>query len=162
LTRQASSLSRMLAPHVRRNEFTLEDWCRRRESNPHVLATSGFSCLHGFRRPLRVPWGTPSKFGVWTIPSPSPFLLRRSYAGQVRGLGAARLVSTPPSVRRLGSGLPFKRFSAAARVAYRFLVKVSPTLRSSVSPVSRRALKFRLSPPRLPFRHAGVAGQLQT
>ena len=72
---------------------------------------------------------------VWTIPSPSP---------GARGLGAARLVSTPsrgvPS--GLGSGLP---------------LQVSPNLSSSASPVSRRALKFRLSPLRLPFRHARVA-----
>ena len=42
----------------------------------------------------------------------------------------------------LGSGLPFQ---------------VSPNLSSSASPVSRRALKFCLSPPRLPFRHARTA-----
>jgi hypothetical protein len=35
---------------------------------------------------------------------------------------------------------------------------VSPTLSSSASPVSRRALKFFSSPLRLPFRHARVAG----
>src|ERR1700686_5126628 len=69
-----------------------------------------------------------------------PFTVPR----KIRGLGAARLVSTPSSVRRLGSGLP---------------VKVSPTLSSSASPVSRRALKFCLSPPRLPFRHAGMVWQ---
>jgi len=43
---------------------------------------------------------------------------------------------------RLGSGLPFQ---------------VSPILGSSASPVSRRALKFSLSPLRMPFRHARVA-----
>ena len=66
-----------------------------------------------------------------------------------RGLGAARLVSTPSRLKHssgLGSGLP---------------VKVSPNLSSSASPVSRRALKFCLSPLRLPFRHARVAGHLQ-
>ena len=68
---------------------------------------------------------------------------------KIRGLGAARLVSTP-SRRRipsgLGSGLP---------------LQVSPNLSSSASTVSRRALKFRSSPQRLPFRHARVAGHLQ-
>ena len=43
----------------------------------------------------------------------------------------------------LGSGLP---------------LQVSPNLSSSASPVSRRALKFRLSPQRLPFRHARMGG----
>ena len=73
---------------------------------------------------------------VWTIPSPSPVL---------RELGAARLVSTPSrrkSLSGLGSGSPFQ---------------VSPNLGSSASPVSRRALKFSLSPLRMPFRHARVA-----
>jgi hypothetical protein len=74
-----------------------------------------------------------------------PFTLPR----KIRGLGAARLVSTPS--RRnfpsgLGSGLP---------------LQVSPNLSSSASTVSRRALKFRSSPQRLPFRHARAAGHLQ-
>src|SRR5579875_3033713 len=54
-------------------------WCGRRELNPHGLAACGFSYRFGFRRPAR------GGFVVWTIPS--PFL--------IRGLGAARLVSTP-------------------------------------------------------------------
>jgi hypothetical protein len=74
-----------------------------------------------------------------------PFTLPR----KIRGLGAARLVSTP-SRRKfpsgLGSGLP---------------LQVSPNLSSSASTVSRRALKFRSSPQRLPFRHARAAGHLQ-
>ena len=74
-----------------------------------------------------------------------PFTLPRN----IRGLGAARLVSTP-SRRKfpsgLGSGLP---------------LQVSPNLSSSASTVSRRALKFRSSPQRLPFRHARAAGHLQ-
>jgi len=67
----------------------------------------------------------------------------------LRGLGAARLVSTPSRRKfpsRLGSGLP---------------LQVSPNLGSSASPVSRRALKFSLSPLRMPFRHARVAVRLQ-
>ncbi len=58
---------------------------------------------------------------------------------KIRGLGAARLVSTPSrleSYSGLGSGLP---------------LQVSPNLGSSASPVSRRALKFGLSPLRLPI-----------
>ena len=54
-------------------------WCGRRELNPHGLAACGFSYHFGFRRPAK--YG----FVVWTIPSPFP----------IRGLGAARLVSTP-------------------------------------------------------------------
>src|SRR5580698_9501098 len=54
-------------------------WCGRRELNPHGLAACGFSYRFGFRRPAK------GGFVVWTIPS--PFL--------TRGLGAARLVSTP-------------------------------------------------------------------
>ena len=67
----------------------------------------------------------------------------------VRGLdypfaisGAARLVSTPsPCGAWLGIAM----------------LKGSPNLSSSASPVSRRALKFYLSPVRMPFRHARVA-----
>src|SRR6267378_5121468 len=58
-----------------------------------------------------------ARFAVWTIPSPSP--------GRFRGLGAARLVSTPSRLEHLsglGSGLPFE---------------VSPNLSSSASPVSQ-------------------------
>src|ERR1700730_4165797 len=52
----------------------------------------GFSYHFGFRRHREV-------FVVWTIPSPRQI-----------AVGAARLVSTPSSWRRLGSGLPFERF----------------------------------------------------
>ena len=52
----------------------------------------GFSYHFGFRRHREV-------FVVWTIPSPRHF-----------AVGAARLVSTPSSWWRLGSGLPFERF----------------------------------------------------
>jgi len=74
-----------------------------------------------------------------------PFTLPR----KIRGLGVARLVSTP-SRRKfpagLGSGLPFQ---------------VSPNLGSSASPVSQASTQVSLSPLRLPFRHARVAGYLQ-
>jgi hypothetical protein len=55
-----------------------------------------------------------------------------------KGLGAARLVSTPSVAfpLRLGSGLP---------------VKASPNLSSSTLRVSPKALKFGLSPLRLPI-----------
>ncbi len=49
------------------------------------------------------------------------------------------LYTFPAGCSGLGSGLPLQG---------------SPNLSSSASPVSRRALKFCLSPPRLPFRHA--------
>ena len=71
-----------------------------------------------------------------------PFTLPR----RIRGLGAARLVSAPSrmnSFSGLGSGLPFQ---------------VSPNLSSSASPVSQASTQVSLSPLRLPFRHARVAG----
>jgi hypothetical protein len=97
------------------------------------LSPADFHTGYGFRRPNVAPWRAHVRFAVWTIPSPSP--------GKVRSLGAARLVSTPSRLRLsgLGSGLPFE---------------VSPNLSSAASPVSRRALKFSLSPLRMPFRHA--------
>jgi hypothetical protein len=67
----------------------------------------------------------------------------------IRGVGAARLVSTPSRLdfpSGLGSGLPFQ---------------VSPNLSSSASPVSRASTQVSSSPLRLPFRHARVAGLLQ-
>ena len=69
-----------------------------------------------------------------------PFTVPRN----IRGLGAARLVSTPSlSVcSGLGSGLPFQ---------------VSPNLGSSASPVSQASTQVCLSPLRLPFRHARMA-----
>ena len=63
-----------------------------------------------------------------------------------QGLGAARLVSTP-SRRRVRAWLGIA------------ISQGSPNLGSSASPVSRRALKFRSSPLRLPFRHARIFGE---
>ena len=95
-------------------------WCGRWESNPHEeKSPEDFHAVCGFRRPDAALVGAHTRFAVWTIPSPSP--------GKLRGLGAARLVSTPSPFRGLGSGLP---------------LQVSPNLGSSASPVSRRALKF--------------------
>jgi hypothetical protein len=100
-------------------------------------------CHHWIFLPLRL--SPPSPDAVWHAVKvwglDYPFTLPR----KSRGLGAARLVSTPSSVRRLGSGLP---------------VKVSPTLSSSTSPVSRRALKFCLSPARLPVPPLGHGGRI--
>jgi hypothetical protein len=99
-------------------------WCGRRELNPHGLAACGFSYHFGFRRPAG------GGFVVWTIPSPLP----------KRGLGAARLVSTPSREyfrAWLGiaiAGFPdFEQFYAVG------------------FPMGTQAL---LSPLRLPFRHA--------
>jgi len=119
-----------------------EQWCGRRESNPHEpLSPADFHAVYGFRRPDAALFVRSRQVCGLDY----PFTVPR----KIRGLGAARLVSTP-SRRKfpsgLGSGLPFQ---------------VSPNLSSSASPVSRRALKFSLSPLRLPFRHARVAGYLQ-
>src|SRR5690606_34378564 len=58
-------------------------------------------------------------------------------------LDAARLVSTPSPVQGLGSGLPFDRFPRVWAVLHLGF--------------PARALNFRLSPLRIPFRHACFA-----
>ena len=111
-----------------------KNWCGRRDLNPHgPFKPCGFS----YRLRLSPPGGETFGGSRQVCGLDYPFTLFR----KLRSLGAARLVSTPS--RRcfsgLGSGLPFK---------------VSPNLSSSASPVSRRALKYSLSPLRMPFRHA--------
>jgi hypothetical protein len=71
----------------------------------------------------------PARFVVWTIPSPWP-----------SAVGAARLVSTPSR-----SECSVRAWLGIA------MLQGSPNLSSSASPVSRRALKFQLSPMRLPI-----------
>src|SRR6266478_8069084 len=100
-----------------------ENWCGRWESNPHEeKSPEDFHAVYGFRRPdaaLRERLCPVCGLDY-------PFTVSR----KVRGLGAARLVSTHSrldSFAGLGSGLP---------------LQVSPNLSSSASPVSRRALKF--------------------
>src|SRR6266481_5215065 len=121
---------------------TEERWCGRWESNPHEeKSPEDFHAVYGFRRPD----ADALQHSRPVCGLDYPFTVPR----KVRGLGAARLVSTPSrldSFAGLGSGLP---------------LQVSPNLSSSASPVSRGALKFRLSPQRLPFRHARAAGHLQ-
>ena len=90
---------------------------------PRALRPYGFSYHFGFRRRLRRSWSGLSLHHAPDRPS----------------LGAARLVSTP-SRRSVRPGL--------ARDCH---LQGSPNLSSSASPVSRRALKFRLSPLRLPI-----------
>jgi hypothetical protein len=115
-------------------------WCGRRESNPHEpFKPCGFSC--------RLRLSPPGCSVLLKPPLPVcgldyPFTLSRT----IRGLGAARLVSTPSRL-----------VSRQAWLGIATLKMVSPTLSSSASPVSRRALKFFSSPLRLPFRHARVA-----
>ncbi len=92
---------------------------------------SGFIYLYGFRRPLRkAPWGAFVKVWGPDYPFTVPW---------TSGVGAARLVSTPS--RSNASGL--------ARDCH---CRYPPTLSSSAPPVSRRALKYCLSLPRLAFR----------
>ena len=112
-----STFGDIAAKYVMRDR---EGWCGRWESNPHEeKSPEDFHAVCGFRRLDAALGGAHTRFAVWTIPSP--------YPGKLRGLGAARLVSTPSPFRGLGSGLP---------------LQVSPNLGSSASPVSRRALKF--------------------
>jgi hypothetical protein len=102
-------------------------WCGRRELNPHGLAACGFSCHFGFRRPAS------GGFVVWTIPSPFP----------TRGLGAARLVSTPSR----------KRFQAWLGIA----ISGFPDFEQFYAVGFPMGTQLCLSPLRLPFRHARVA-----
>ena len=80
------------------------------------LSPADFHAVYGFRRPdVALLAGSRQVWGL-----DYPFTLPR----KVRGLGAARLVSTPSRLclSGLGSGLPFE---------------VSPNLSSSASPVSQ-------------------------
>lgn len=70
--------------------FVAVFWCGRPESNRHRPVRP-----YGFSYPLRLSPPCASRFGVWTIPSPS----RDNFRHPV--LGAARLVSTP-SRRKAG------------------------------------------------------------
>ena len=98
-------------------------WCGRRDLNPHrPCGPTDFLTICGFRRRHLA-------FVVWTIPSPWPL-----------AVGAARLVSTPSR-----SECSFRAWLGIA------ISQGSPNLSSSASPVSRRALKLRLSPVRLPI-----------
>ena len=105
------------------------------------LSPADFRAVYGFRRPdaaLR-------ERSRQVCGLDYPFTVPR----KIRGLGAARLVSTPSRLEcfsGFGSGLPFQ---------------VSPTLSSSASPVSQASTQVSLSPLRLPFRHARVAGHLK-
>lgn len=73
----------------RLNPNELKVWCSRPESNRYDLAIDGFSYLPQLSLPLRV-----QRLG-------SGLSLHRSLSA----LGAARLVSTPSELLRLGSGL---------------------------------------------------------
>ena len=98
--------------------------------NPHGLAACGFS----YRLRLSPPSSSRHRrkvgFAVWTIPSPCP-------GGREFRCCPSSLYTFPAEFSAgLGSGSPLQG---------------SPNLGSSTSPVSRRALKFRLSPLRLPI-----------
>src|SRR5436190_11329541 len=108
-------------------------WCGRRELNPHgPFKPCGFSCRLRLSPPgCRNASASRLRSGLSLHPPPEEPELRccpsSLYTFPVRASSG------------LGSGLPFE---------------VSPNLSSSASPVSRRALKFSLSPLRMPFRHA--------
>ena len=110
-------------------------WCGRRDLNPHgPFKPCGFSCRLRLSPPERDALGglTPSLRSGLSLHHPPE-------APELRCCPSS-LYTFPAGVStRLGSGLPFQ---------------VSPNLSSSASPVSRRALKFSLSPLRMPFRHA--------
>jgi hypothetical protein len=110
-------------------------WCGRRDLNPHgPFKPCGFSCRLRLSPPGRdAPEElTPSlRSGLSLHPPPE--------APELRCCPSSLYTFPAGCFSGLGSGLPFK---------------VSPNLSSSASPVSRRALKFSLSPLRMPFRHA--------
>jgi hypothetical protein len=109
-----------------------EVWCERGELNPHGLAPGGFS----YPLQLSLPANIGLRFGVWTIPSPSP--------GKLPGLRCCpSSLYTFPAFGRAWLGIA--------------ILQVSPTLSSSTSPVSRASTQICLSPLRLPFRHARIA-----
>ena len=95
-----------------------ERWCGRGDSNPHEpLGPTDFHAVYGFRRPDAALFERARQVCGLDYPFTFP--------RKLRGLGAARLVSTPSrldSFAGLGSGLPFQ---------------VSPNLGSSASPVSQ-------------------------
>ena len=96
-----------------------------------ALRPNGFSYPStAFAAPAFLPQG----FGVWTIPSPCP--------GRFRNVRCC-----PSSLYTFPAG---NNFSSRAWLGIA-ISQGSPTLSSSASPVSRRALKLRLSPMRLPI-----------
>ena len=104
--------------------------------NPH--GPCGPTDFHTLLRLSPPPTAFAMGFGVWTIPSPCPDLA--------------------PGVRCRPSSLyTFPAYVSPGLARDCHIKMVSPTLSSSASPVSRRALKFFSSPLRLPFRHARVA-----
>jgi hypothetical protein len=97
-------------------------WCGRRDLNPH--GPCGPTDFHTLLRLSPPPTAFAMGFGVWTIPSPCPDLV--------------------PGVRCCPSSLyTFPAVSGRAWLGIAIL-QDSPTLSSSASPVSRRALKFSL------------------
>src|SRR5437667_11503192 len=101
-----------------------ETWCGRRDLNPH--GPCGPTDFHTLLRLSPPPTAFAMGFGVWTIPSPCPDL--------------------EPGVRCCPSSLyTFPAVTGRASLGIAIL-QGSPTLSSSTSPVSRRALKFHLSP----------------
>src|ERR1700730_16866158 len=109
-------------------------WCGRPESNRHrPFGPTDFLTLYGFRR---LSSRVRAEASLWSGLS----LHRGVRPMKASAIGAARLVSTPSRgafVRRAWLGVA--------------TCEVSPTLGSSTSPVSRRALKLRSSPLRLPI-----------
>jgi hypothetical protein len=97
-------------------------WCGRRDLNPH--GPCGPTDFHTLLRLSPPPTAFAMGFGVWTIPSPCPDLA--------------------PGVRCCPSSLyTFPAVSGRAWLGIAML-QGSPTLSSSASLVSRRALKFAL------------------
>ena len=103
-----------------------ESWCGRGDWHPHrPCGPTDFLAICSFRRRLPA-------FVVWTIPSPC--------SGVVPGFRCC-----PSSLYTFLAGFVRQAWLGIARS------KVPPNLSSSASPVSRRALKFRSSPVRLPI-----------
>ena len=111
-------------------------WCGRRDLNPHgaraptdFLTSPAFAAL-----PESASKGRSA--GLWS----GLYLHRGRSVFRRSAVGAARLVSTPSPAE----------FSVGAWLGIA-ISQGSPNLSSSALPVSRRALKLRLSPVRLPI-----------
>ncbi len=112
-------------------------WCGRRDLNPHgACAPTDFLTVYDFRRLAGKARPRDAPASLWS----GLYLHRNRSVCRRSAVGAARLVSTPSP----------PEFSVGAWLGIA-ISQGSPNLSSSASPVSRRALKSRLSPVRLPI-----------
>src|SRR5262249_13103733 len=122
------------------DRIALGGWCGRGDSNPHGVTPNGFSYQLRLSPPLLRAVALRRVRGL-----DYPFTLPRApdHVRSERGLGAARLVSTP------------SRFRAWLGIAVERFPRVWAVLRPRFPAAHSKAS----SPLRLPFRHARVAAK---